>query len=199
MEQKQKKTSNQWWQVLNACKKLAMDKYDDYGGSVFVLRTPSMVDQIRNKCLRIISIQETKTQKIDDSINSEFVGIINYSIMGLMILEDKADEDLPKHEFEKLYDQKTETIHELMMKKNHDYGEAWRGMGETSFPDLIRQKLVRMKTMTENGGAKVSEDLDANYHDIINYAIFWLILEMQRGNFEVETEVKLGTESTEQK
>lgn len=179
-------TSEQWWDILNHCKQLALAKYGDYGGSVFVLRTPSMVDQIRNKCLRIVSIQEAGEQKVDDSIDSEFIGIINYSIMGLMILENQPDENLRKEEFEKLYDEKAEKIHTLMLAKNHDYGEAWRGMGETSFPDLIRQKLVRMKKMIENDGPKISEGLDANYHDIVNYAIFYLILEMERGNFEVK-------------
>ena len=139
---------------------------------------PSLTDQIFIKAQRIRSLQTNKEQKIEEGQESEFIGIINYSIMALIQMEKGIAEqpDLTLQEALMLYDQKLQTIFELMIKKNHDYGEAWRDMRVSSLTDLILQKLLRVKQIEENSGKTlVSEGVDANYHDMVNYAVFALI------------------------
>lgn len=175
-------TDQQYDNILKKCEDVFLKKTKDYGTSWRVLREISIIDQIYIKAQRIRNIQETGQQKvgnIGDDIRSEFIGIINYSIIGLIQL--KLTEDDP----EELNVQQTETFYHnyfvnakaLMQSKNHDYGEAWRNMTQESFVDLILMKLQRMRQMVSNKGATIiSEGLDANFYDIINYAVFGLIL-----------------------
>jgi hypothetical protein len=144
-----------------------------------VYRTISVVDQIYIKAKRIRTIQEKGSQKIGDDIISEFKGILNYSIIGLIQLDIHNDEleDLPVEEVDKLYSEKAHTAKKLMEDKNHDYGEAWRQMSQESFVDLILAKLLRIKQILANDGkTSISEGIDANYYDILNYSVFALIL-----------------------
>jgi hypothetical protein len=172
-------TNQQYDTVTEQCATLFLQKTADYGTSWRVLRTISVVDQIYIKAWRIRNIQETGKQKIADGIEGEFVGIINYSIIGLIQLHLKDDEkeELDPKEAETLYNQYLNGARELMLQKNHDYGEAWRMLSQESFVDLILMKLQRMRQIISNGGRTVvSEGLDANYYDMINYAVFALIL-----------------------
>ncbi len=172
-------TTEQYHDVIDRCRDLFLDKTRDYGTSWRVYRPISVVDQIFIKAKRIRTIQETGKQLIGDSISSEFTGILNYAIIGLIQLElpDTAKEDLPVEEVQQLYDQRVEQAQALMVKKNHDYGEAWREMSQESFTDLILSKLLRIRQiLANNGNTLVSEGIDANYFDILNYAVFALIL-----------------------
>jgi hypothetical protein len=151
----------------------------DYGSAWRILRLPSLTDQIFIKAQRIRQLQENETRKVDEDEISEFIGIINYSIMALIQLEKGvADQpDLKIEEATVLYDKHCRETKELMENKNHDYGEAWRDMRVSSLTDLILQKLLRVKQIEDNQGKTiVSEGIDANYQDMINYAIFALIL-----------------------
>ena len=172
-------TIQQYDTAVKLCRDIFLKKTVDYGTSWRVLRTISVVDQIYIKAKRIRTIQETGTQKIDDDITSEFKGILNYSVAGLMQMELKADEveDLDVHTVQHLYDKVIANAKALMENKNHDYGEAWRDMSQESFTDLILSKLLRIKQiLTNKGQTLISEGIDANYYDIINYAVFALIL-----------------------
>lgn len=172
-------TIQQYDQAVNSCKEIFIKKTKDYGTSWRVLRTISIVDQIFIKAKRIRTIQENKQQKIDDNIQSEFMGILNYGVIGLIQLDKKNDEidEIPADVVEKLYSEKIEAAKSLMQNKNHDYGEAWRDMSQESFTDLILTKLLRIKQILLNEGKTlISEGIDANYFDIINYAAFALIL-----------------------
>ena len=164
--------------IVNQCRSLFEKKMKDYGVAWRILRVPSLTDQIFIKAQRIRSLQTQKEQKIDEGQESEFIGIVNYSIMALIQL-DRGVSELPdlSHEVAlQLYDNQIEQIQNLMIKKNHDYGEAWRDMRVSSLTDLILQKLLRVKQIEENKGKTlVSEGIDANYQDIVNYAIFSLI------------------------
>jgi hypothetical protein len=167
-------TSQQYDTAIASCKDIFIKKTIDYGTSWRVYRTISIVDQIYIK-----AIQEKGNQKIGDDINSEFKGILNYAIIGLIQLELSQDEveELPVQEVEQLYNQKVQLAKALMENKNHDYGEAWRDMSQESFTDLILAKLLRIKSILKNDGVTIaSEGIDANYFDIINYAAFNLIL-----------------------
>jgi hypothetical protein len=151
----------------------------DYGSAWRILRLPSLTDQIYIKAQRIRSLQENDVRKVDEGEAGEFIGIINYSIMALIQLElgvvEQPDLDLEKAT--QLYDTKIKETKELMENKNHDYGEAWREMRVNSLTDLILQKLLRVKQIEDNKGKTlVSEGIDANYQDMINYAVFALIL-----------------------
>jgi hypothetical protein len=151
----------------------------DYGSAWRILRLPSLTDQIFIKAQRIRSLQENAIRKVDEDETGEFIGIINYSVMALIQLElGVADQpDLGIDEALSLYDKKIELTKTLMLAKNHDYGEAWREMRVSSLTDLILQKLLRVKQIEDNKGKTiVSEGIDANYQDMINYAIFALIL-----------------------
>jgi Nucleotide modification associated domain 1 len=172
-------TNTQYDGVTAECEEIFLKKTGDYGTSWRVYRTISVVDQIYIKAKRIRTIQELGTQKIDDDIRSELKGIINYAVIGLIQLDLQADEttDLPLDKVETYYNDKISRAKKLMQDKNHDYGEAWREMSQESFVDLILAKLLRIKQIIANQGKTlVSEGIDANYYDILNYAVFGMIL-----------------------
>jgi|TARA_B110000879_G_C11177219_1_gene516625 hypothetical protein len=155
-----------------------MKKTIDYGTAWRILRTSSITDQIFIKASRIRSIEEKGISRIDEPVQDEYIGIVNYCVMALVQLEMNSEDglDLEVSEAEGLYDKWVEVSKELMEDKNHDYGEAWRDMRVSSMTDLILMKLLRVKQIEENEGQTIiSEGLDANYLDIINYAIFALI------------------------
>ncbi|UAB86533.1 DUF1599 domain-containing protein [Zunongwangia sp. SCSIO 43204] len=171
-------TSKQYDAVIEICRSLFTKKMKDYGCAWRILRLPSLTDQIFIKAQRIRRLQENEVRKVDEDEKSEFIGIINYSIMALIQLEKGiADQpDLDAEEASQLYDEKIAATKELMMNKNHDYGEAWRDMRISSLTDLILQKLLRVKQIEDNKGKTlVSEGIDANYQDMINYAVFAMI------------------------
>lgn len=172
-------TSQEYDKVIAICRDLFAKKMKDYGSAWRILRLPSLTDQIFIKAQRIRSLQENEVRKIDEDETGEFIGIINYSIMALIQL-DLGVVDQPDLDWEtavQLYDEKVATTKELMEAKNHDYGEAWRDMRVSSLTDLILQKLLRVKQIEDNKGKTlVSEGIDANYQDMINYAVFALIL-----------------------
>jgi hypothetical protein len=172
-------TTIQYDEAIQLCKDIFIKKTKDYGTSWRVLRTISVVDQIFIKALRIRTIQDLKTQKIGDDIASEFKGIINYAVIGMIQLDlnQPKVEDLPVEEVNRLYHQYVDFAKQTMLNKNHDYGEAWREMSQESFADLILVKLLRIKQiLTNDGKTLISEGIDANYVDILNYAVFALIL-----------------------
>jgi hypothetical protein len=172
-------TNEQYVEAIKTCEDIFLKKTKDYGTSWRVYRTISVVDQIYIKAKRIRTIQEKGVQKIGDDILSEFKGILNYAVIGLIQLDKQTDEreDLPVEEVAELYDQKIAVAKKLMQDKNHDYGEAWREMSQESFADLILTKLLRIKQILLNKGATImSEGIDANYYDIMNYAVFAMIL-----------------------
>jgi hypothetical protein len=174
-----KNTSQEYDNVIAICRSLFINKMKDYGSAWRILRLPSLTDQIFIKAQRIRSLQENEIRKVDEDETGEFIGIINYSIMALIQLElgvvDQPDLDTEKAT--QLYDAKVALTKELMENKNHDYGEAWREMRVSSLTDLILQKLLRVKQIEDNKGKTiVSEGIDANYQDMINYSIFALIL-----------------------
>jgi len=172
-------TDQQYDKAINACEDIFLKKAKDYGTAWRVLRTISIVDQIFIKAQRIRTIQEKGEQKVSDGIAAEFKGIINYAVIGLIQLELPADapEEMKVDDVAALYDKHVLVAKNLMQDKNHDYGEAWRSMSQESFVDLILMKLQRIRQILSNDGKTImSEGIDANYHDIINYAVFALIL-----------------------
>ena len=172
-------TINQYETIIKGCEDLFLKKTADYGTAWRVLRTISVVDQIYIKAYRIRTIQEVGEQKIGDDIPGEFIGIINYAVIGLIQLglTEDDEEELSTEAVKTFYDGYIGEAKSLMQQKNHDYGEAWRQMSEESFVDLILMKLQRMRQILANKGRTlISEGLDANYYDIINYAVFALIL-----------------------
>ncbi|MBQ0769026.1 MAG: DUF1599 domain-containing protein [Bizionia sp.] len=171
-------TSKQYDAVINTCRSLFINKMSDYGSAWRILRLPSLTDQIFIKAQRIRGLQQNDVRKVDEGEHSEFIGIINYCIMALIQLDKGVVEqpDLTTEQATKLYDEKVALTKTLMQNKNHDYGEAWRDMRVSSLTDLILQKLLRVKQIEDNSGKTiVSEGIDANYQDMINYAIFALI------------------------
>ncbi len=171
-------TSTQYDTVINTCRDLFVKKMKDYGSAWRILRLPSLTDQIFIKAQRIRSLQENEVRKVDEGEVSEFIGIINYSIMALIQIEKGIAEqpDLSTEEATEQYDKHINITKTLMMNKNHDYGEAWRDMRVSSLTDLIIQKLLRVKQIEDNKGKTlVSEGIDANYQDMINYAVFAMI------------------------
>ena len=171
-------TSKEYNEVIDTCRSLFQKKMKDYGSAWRILRLPSLTDQIFIKAQRIRGLQQNKEQRVDEGQVSEFIGIINYCIMALVQLEKGVVEqpDIVLEEALELYDQKIAATKQLMMDKNHDYGEAWRDMRVTSLTDLIIQKLLRVKQIEDNQGKTlVSEGIDANYQDMINYAVFAMI------------------------
>jgi hypothetical protein len=172
-------TNNQYDEIIDTCRNTFIKKTKDYGTSWRVYRTLSVADQIYIKAKRVRNIQEGVDQKIGDDVKSEFEGMVNYSIIGLIQLEINNDEpeDLQVDIVQKMYEQKAIAAKELMLAKNNDYGEAWRDMSQVSFIDLILAKILRIKQIIANDGTTlVSEGMDANFYDILNYAIFALIL-----------------------
>lgn len=172
-------TNEQYKEVIEACKSIFLSKAADYGTSWRVYRTISVVDQIYIKAKRIRTIQEKQEQKIGDSITSEFKGILNYAVIGLIQLElgDDDGKDVPVDQLQQLYSKHIETAFHLMLDKNHDYGEAWREMHQETFADMILARLARIRQILKNDGKTImSEGVDANFYDIINYSVFALIL-----------------------
>ena len=171
-------TTRQYQEVLNVCRTLYSKKLQDYGVAWRILRHESLTDQLYIKVMRIRSIEKTGEARVDEGIIPEFIGLVNYAIMGQIQLElGEADSvDLEVADALRLYDAVAERTFRLMMDKNHDYGEAWRSMRTTSFTDMILSKVLRTKQIEDNNGATlVSEGIEANYMDIVNYAIFALI------------------------
>jgi hypothetical protein len=172
-------TINQYERAIASCREIFVKKAHDYSTSWRVLRMISIVDQIFIKAQRIRTIQEVKQQKVADDIRGEFIGIVNYAVIALIQIDKGtyAVEDIPADEAAKLYDEKIEVAKKIMLDKNHDYGEAWRDISQQSFVDLILVKLLRIKQiLTNDGKTLISEGIDANFTDIINYSIFALIL-----------------------
>lgn len=175
-------TNAQYDKEVLSCKDIFLKKSADYGTSWRVYRTISIVDQIYIKAKRIRTIQEKGEQRIGDDIRSEFKGMLNYAIIGLIQLDLQSNEieDMPIPIVAKMYNEKIGMAKALMQDKNHDYGEAWRDMSQESFTDLILAKLLRIKKILSNNCETItSEGIDSNYFDIINYAVFALILSTQ--------------------
>ena len=171
-------TTEQFNAVITLCRDLFIHKMKDYGSAWRILRLPSLTDQIYIKAQRIRSLQEKEIRRVDEDEISGFIGIINYAIMALIQLEKGVvqEPDLKVVEALELFDQEVEAIKVLLENKNHDYGEAWRDLRISSLTDLILQKLLRVKQIEDNEGKTlVSEGIDANYQDMVNYAVFALI------------------------
>jgi hypothetical protein len=171
-------TLKQYDQAMAACREVFLLKMKDYGTAWRILRTPSLTDQIYIKAQRIRSIEDKGASKVQEGIRPEFIGIVNYSIIALIQLELGSDQELSMDPVQggKLYQKYSESAKELMKNKNHDYGEAWRNMRISSLTDIILMKLLRVKQIEDNmGKTYISEGVDANYYDIINYAVFALI------------------------
>ncbi len=171
-------TLREFRDIVNHCRDLFLKKTSDYGTAWRILRPASITDQLYIKALRIRSIEEKGAQQVSDSIESEFVGLVNYSILALIQLKLPADAplELSAVEVSEYFDREVAENLRLLQAKNHDYDEAWRLMRISSMTDLILQKLLRIKQIEDNAGqTQVSEGLEANYRDIINYAVFALI------------------------
>ncbi len=172
-------TNQQYDQAVRSCKDIFIMKTRDYGTSWRVLRTISIADQLYIKARRIRTLQETDLQKIGEDKTGEFEAMVNYGVIGLIQLSLGADapEDLPPAEAERQYTAKIQQARSTMLDKNHDYGEAWRDMSQESFVDLILMKILRIRQIVANDGATlISEGIDSNFIDIINYSLFALIL-----------------------
>ncbi|HEU4719660.1 MAG TPA: DUF1599 domain-containing protein [Bacteroidia bacterium] len=173
-----KKTSEQYDAIIANCRDIFARKMKDYGTSWRMFRISSITDQVFIKAQRVRTIEETGTQKVNDDIRGEYIGMVNYSVIALIQMELENDNrtELPYEEALALYDKHATAARSLMQNKNHDYGEAWRDMRLSSLTDLILVKLLRIKQIEDNSGnTEISEGIDANYLDIINYAIFALI------------------------
>jgi hypothetical protein len=171
-------TSGQFDAAVAVCKDIFTKKLSDYGAAWRILRPTSITDQIFIKANRIRSIETKGVQEIDEGIRSEFIGIVNYAVVALIQLELGLSDtvDLANDKAVDLYNKYISEAKSLMERKNHDYGEAWRKMRISSYTDLILMKLFRTKQIEDNQGATIiSEGIDANYFDMINYAIFALI------------------------
>ena len=170
-------TVNDYKKIIAICKDIYLKKSNDYGSAWRILRAPSLTDQIFIKAQRIRSIQEKKEMKIDEKIDNEFIGIINYCIMAIIQIEsDDESIDISLNDLEKLYDNYSHEIMNLLSDKNHDYDEAWKEMRISSMTDIILMKLYRTKQIENNDGKTlISEGIKANYQDIVNYSVFCLI------------------------
>lgn len=181
------KTAKQFEEVIARCRSLFGRKLSDYGASFRVLRPASLTDQIFIKVKSLRNFQQTAVSKVGESSEENFMAIVNYAVIGLIQLEKGSAEDFKDEPAEilALYDQYTEEAKELMLRKNHDYGEAWRDMRISSITDLIYQKVLRTKQIEDNAGETlVSEGVDANYFDMLVYAVFCLI-KLQEGSPEI--------------
>lgn len=172
-------TIHEYDSIIAKCKQIFAKKMKDYGSAWRILRISSLTDQIFIKAQRIRSIELKGSSKIDEGIYNEFVGVVNYSIIGLMQLDlgvAEEAEDVDFNHVMTMFDKQVNISRELMLDKNHDYGEAWRNMRVSSLTDLILQKLLRVKQIEDNNGTTlISEGVDANYLDMLNYAVFALI------------------------
>jgi Nucleotide modification associated domain 1 len=178
------KTLKQYDEIAERCKEVFMKKAHDYGSSWRILRPSSLTDQLFIKAKRIRSIEENETQKVDDSVDGDYTGIVNYGIIALIQLEwpPAETQNATLQDIEPLYDKQVQIARNLMAAKNHDYGEAWRDMRTSSMTDLILMKILRLRQIEDNDGKTlISEGRDANYLDIVNYAIFALILLSEEG------------------
>lgn len=174
----EEQTNQQFEQIKEICLEIYTKKMQDYGSAWRILRSSSLTDQIYIKAQRIRSIQDKGTQKIDEGIKPEFIGIVNYSVMALVQLElgHASYADLSPEQAVEKYVRYYNKARKLMQDKNHDYGEAWREMRVSSLADIILMKLLRIKQIEDNQGqTTISEGIDANFYDIINYAVFALI------------------------
>ncbi|MCB0492908.1 MAG: DUF1599 domain-containing protein [Cyclobacteriaceae bacterium] len=179
------KTASEYKQVISTCKTLFSKKTQDYGTAWRILRLPSITDQIFIKAQRIRSIQDKGSQRVEDPIKDEFIGIINYCLIAMVqiSLGNSKEMEMTWGELEPLYDQAVEETFNLLQNKNHDYGEAWRDMRVSSITDIILMKLLRVKQIEDNSGKTlVSEGVKANYQDMINYAVFALIKLNEKNN-----------------
>lgn len=171
-------TSEQFDRVIAKCKDIFLKKNNDYGTSWRILRSSSITDQIYIKATRIRGIETSGSHMVDEGIEPEFIGIVNYSILALIQLKLTDDDpiELEAARTELLYDSTVAEVKDLMMKKNHDYGEAWRNMRVSSFTDMILMRLMRIRQIEDNQGQTlVSEGIDSNYMDMMNYSVFALI------------------------
>ncbi|MFM7218133.1 MAG: DUF1599 domain-containing protein [Bacteroidota bacterium] len=171
-------TSAAFDQQMGRCKDIFLKKMKDYGTAWRILRVSSITDQIFIKAQRIRSIEEKGSRRVDEGIETEFIGIINYSVIALIQSELGAETEMemPEKDVVNHFDRHVSEAKRLMENKNHDYGEAWRGMRTSSMTDLILMKLLRIKQIEDNDGKTlISEGVPANYYDIINYAAFALI------------------------
>jgi len=170
------KTKSQYLVEIERCKNIFVKKNQDYGTAWRILRGTSLTDQIFIKAQRIRSIEEAGNSKVDEGVGSEFIGIVNYAIIALINLELNSDAEISNEALVQAYDKHVDATLNLMLNKNHDYGEAWRDMRVSSLTDLILMKILRTRQIEDNDGQTlISEGLDANYQDMINYAIFALI------------------------
>ena len=173
------KTISEFDSIIKKCEDIFAKKMKDYGSAWRILRISSLTDQIFIKAQRIRSIESKGTQKIDEGVINEFIGIVNYSVIGLIQIDLGVSEQPEDLEFEKvmnMFNKHVLSSKDLMVNKNHDYGEAWRDMRVSSLTDLILQKLLRVKQIEDNNGSTIiSEGIDANYLDMLNYAVFALI------------------------
>tara|TARA_R110002072_G_scaffold302668_1_gene487159 strand:+ start:11902 stop:12450 length:549 start_codon:yes stop_codon:yes gene_type:complete len=173
------KTNTEYTNVINVCRDIFSKKTKDYGTAWRILRPSSLTDQLFIKASRIRTIQETGKNKVGENIEDEFVAIVNYCLMAIIQLREKdlVELELPTELAQKLYDLYAKEAYELMQRKNHDYGEAWRDMRIESLTDLILQKILRIKQIEDNKGKTImSEGIDANYFDMLNYSVFALVL-----------------------
>ncbi|MES2589408.1 MAG: DUF1599 domain-containing protein [Bacteroidota bacterium] len=171
-------TSEQYSEVISNCREIFQKKTKDYGTAWRILRPSSLTDQIFIKAQRIRTIQETGQNRVGESVEDEFVAIVNYCVMAIIQLHesDVLEMELEENIAFALYEKYATTAFELMKKKNHDYGEAWRDMRVSSLTDLILMKILRVKQIENNKGKTlISEGIDANYYDMLNYAVFSLI------------------------
>ena len=173
-------TDTQYDKVIESCRNIFVLKTEDYGTAWRILRPSSLTDQIYIKASRIRSIQEKGAMKVEEGMESEFIGIINYCVMAMIQLDHSVKQESYEMDHSELfghYDGYVSETKQLMQNKNHDYGEAWRDMRVSSMTDLILMKLLRVKKIEENQGqTKISEGLKANYQDMLNYSVFALIL-----------------------
>lgn len=178
-------TDAQYTKVIANCKEIYSKKTKDYGTSWRILRPSSLTDQLFIKAQRIRTIQETGENRVGETVEGEFMAIVNYCIMALIQLQETSlkELDLEADQAVSLYEKYAREAFELMQKKNHDYGEAWRDMRVSSLTDLILTKILRVKQIEDNkGNTLISEGIDANYYDMLNYAVFALIHLTQENN-----------------
>lgn len=171
-------TSSQYDAAIEKCRDIFVKKTRDYGSAWRILRVTSLTDQIFIKAQRIRTLEEKGESKVGEGIEPEFIGIINYSIMALIQIELGSDSEttMPAEKALDLFNKVARKAKDLMEKKNHDYGEAWRNMRVSSFTDLMLMKLLRIKQIEDNNGKTlISEGIDANYFDMVNYGVFALI------------------------
>lgn len=171
-------TDAQYTKVITICKEIYSKKTKDYGTSWRILRPSSLTDQLFIKAQRIRTIQETRQNKVGETVEGEFMAIVNYCVMALIQLNETnlKELDLSEEKAIELYEKYASEAYQLMLKKNHDYGEAWRDMRVSSLTDLILTKILRVKQIEDNkGNTIISEGIDANYYDMLNYAVFALI------------------------